>query len=100
MASFTQLWAVAGLTAGLGLLLALVLISQQLRISSLRSTRRDLLQQVEALSNGKRKLLDHEFEVQVALRAKHAHVEQLKRKAQLLETAMQDESLHAARSKA
>ncbi|WP_245890966.1 hypothetical protein [Stutzerimonas kunmingensis] len=100
MASFTQLWAVVGLAAGLGLLLALVLICQQLRISSLPSTRRDLLQQVEALSNGKRELLDHQFELQAALRAEHAHVEQLKRKALLLETAMQDESLHAARSKA
>jgi hypothetical protein len=100
MASFTQLWAVVGLAAGLVLLLALALLCQQLRINGLRSTRWDLLQQVETLCNGQRDFLDQQLELQVALRAERAHVEQLKRKTQLLEAAMQDESLHTARSKA
>ncbi|MBD9399116.1 hypothetical protein [Pseudomonas sp. PDM11] len=100
MASFSQLWAIIGLAAELVLLLVLVLVCQQLRISSLRSMRRDLLQQVEALCDGQRELLEQQFELQAALRAERAHVEQLKRKTQLLEAAMQDESLHAARSKA
>lgn len=93
--SFTQLWAVVGLAAGFALLLALALLCQQLSISNLRSTRRDLLQQVGALCDGQRDLLDKQLQLQAALRAERALVEQLKRKTQLIEAAMQEEPLCA-----
>ena len=69
---------VTGLAAGLVSLLVLAMLFQQLRISTLRSARLELLQQAE---------------LQAALRAECAHVVQLERKVQLLEAAIEDEAL-------
>lgn len=97
MVPFTQLWTVASLAAGLILLLALVLLCQQLRISGLRSARVDLLKRVEAFQVDQRDHLHAQFEMQAALRAERAHVEQLERKVLLLKAAIEDESLQSAR---
>lgn len=93
MTSLTQLWMVTGLAAGLVSLLVLAMLFQQLRISTLRSARLELLQQAEALRVERRELLDQQAELQAALRAECAHVVQLERKVQLLEAAIEDEAL-------
>lgn len=93
MISLTQQWMVTGLAAGLGSLLALVMLLQQLRISALRSARLELLQQAEVLRVERRELLHQQAELQAALRAECAHVVQLERKVQLLEAVIEDEAL-------
>lgn len=97
MESFAQPWIIAGLTAVLLTLLAIMLLSQQLHISGLRSTCQGLLKQVEVLLQRQSELQEQRLEMMSALRAERLHVEQLKRKALLLEMAMQDASLCGGR---
>lgn len=93
MESFTQPWVIAVLVAAMVSLLAFFLVGQQLHINSLRSARQDLLKRVEALFLRQRDLLEQQLELTSALRAERMHVEQLKRKVQLLEMVIQDESM-------
>ncbi len=95
MESFTQPWVIAVLVAAMVSLLAFVMAGQQLHINSLRSARQDLLKRVEALFLRQRDLLEQQLELTSALRAERMHVEQLKRKAQLLEMVIQDESMRS-----
>jgi len=60
------------------------MVGQQLHINSLRSARQDLLKRVEALFLRQRDFLEQQLELTSALRAERMHVEQLKRKSQLL----------------
>lgn len=95
MESFTQPWVIAVLVAAMVSLLAFVMVGQQLHINSLRSARQDLLKRVEALFLRQRDLLEQQLELTSALRAERMHVEQLKRKSQLLEMVIQDESMRS-----
>ncbi len=99
MESFAQPWIIAGLTAVLLTLLAIMLLWQQLHISGLRSTCRCLLKQVNVLVKRQRELQEQSLEMTSALRAERLHVEQLKRKVQLLEMAIQDASLCGGRER-
>lgn len=99
MESFAQPWLIAGLTAVMVTVLSIVVLWQQLHISGLRSTCQYLLKQIEVLLQRQRELLEQRLEMTSALRAEHLHVEQLKRKALLLEMAMQDESLYGGRER-
>lgn len=95
MESFTQPWVISVLVAAMVSLLAFVMVGQQLHINSLRSARQDLLKRVEALFLRQRDFLEQQLELTSALRAERMHVEQLKRKSQLLEMVIQDESMRS-----
>jgi uncharacterized protein YoxC len=99
MESFAQPWLIAGLAAVMVTVLSIVVLWQQLHISDLRSTCQGLLKQIEVLLQRQRELLEQRLEMTSALRAERLHVEQLKRKALLLEMAMQDESLYGGRGR-
>ncbi|ENS4053752.1 TPA: hypothetical protein NIG83_005225 [Pseudomonas aeruginosa] len=99
MESFAQPCVIAGLSVSVIAFLAIILLWQQLHISGLRSTCQGLLKQVEDLLQRQSELQEQRLEMLSALRAERLHVEQLKRKALLLEMAMQDASLCGGRER-
>lgn len=99
MESFAQPCVIAGLSASVIAFLAIILLWQQLHISGLRSTFQGLFKQVEDLLQRQSELQEQRLEMLSALRAERLHVEQLKRKALLLEMAMQDASLCGGRER-
>ena len=99
MESFVQSCVIAGLSASVVAFLAIILLWQQLHISGLRSTFQGLFKQVEDLLQRQSELQEQRLEMMSALRAERLHVEQLKRKAQLLEMAMRDASLCGGRER-
>lgn len=94
MESLTQPWAIAVLASAVVSLLAVALLGQ-LYINWLRSARQDFLNKVEPLFLRQRDLLEQQLELTSALRAERMYVEQLKRKAQLLEKVIQDEAFRS-----
>lgn len=99
MELFAQPWLIAGLTAVVATVFAIILLWQQQHISGLRSTCQGLLKQVDVLLQSQRELQEQCLEMTSALRAERLHVEQLRRKALLLEMAMQDASLFGGRER-